>query len=75
MGALAPVALELLAPEVLAAGLLVVWLCSSALDGFVPKGESVIEPGDQVLLILDPGLEAQITPQFAPNGAGPGGAG
>jgi hypothetical protein len=25
-----------------------------------------------VLLILDPGLEAQITPQFAPNGASPG---
>ena len=26
--------------------------------GFVPKADSVIEPGDQVLLILDPGLEA-----------------
>ncbi len=37
--------------------------------GFVPKADSVIQPGDQVLLILDPGLEAQITPQFAPNGA------
>jgi len=24
-----------------------------------------------VLLILDPGLEAEITPQFAPNGARP----
>jgi trk system potassium uptake protein TrkA len=39
--------------------------------GFVPKGESLIEAGDQVLLILDPGLESQITPQFAPDGAGP----
>src|SRR5436305_8722139 len=39
--------------------------------GFVPQAESVIEPGDQVLLILDPGLESQITPQFAPNGADP----
>jgi trk system potassium uptake protein TrkA len=39
--------------------------------GFVPKEDSVIEAGDQVLLILDPGLEAQITPQFAPNGASP----
>jgi trk system potassium uptake protein TrkA len=38
--------------------------------GFVPKAESVIEAGDQVLLILDPGLEQAITPQFAPNGAG-----
>jgi trk system potassium uptake protein TrkA len=36
--------------------------------GFVPKGDSMIEPGDQVLLILDPGLESQITPQFAPDG-------
>ena len=40
--------------------------------GFVPKADSIIQPGDQVLLILDPGLEAQITPQFAPNGASPG---
>ena len=40
--------------------------------GFVPKADSVIQPGDQVLLILDPGLESQITPQFAPNGASPG---
>ena len=39
--------------------------------GFVPKADSIIQPGDQVLLILDPGLEAQITPQFAPNGASP----
>src|SRR5437588_483667 len=37
--------------------------------GFVPKADSVIEAGDQVLLILDPGLESSITPQFAPNGA------
>ncbi len=37
--------------------------------GFVPKADSVIEAGDQVMLILDPGLEADITPRFAPNGA------
>ena len=37
--------------------------------GFVPKADSLIEAGDQVLLILDPGLEKSITPQFAPNGA------
>ena len=36
--------------------------------GFVPKGDSVIEAGDQVLLILDPGLENEITPRFAPAG-------
>jgi trk system potassium uptake protein len=39
--------------------------------GFVPKGDTVIEPGDEVLLVLDPGLEEDITQQFAPNGAGP----
>jgi trk system potassium uptake protein len=33
--------------------------------GFVPKAESVIEGGDQVLLILDPGLESEITATFA----------
>ena len=39
--------------------------------GFVPRGDSVIEAGDEVLLVLDPGLEADITKQFAPNGARP----
>ena len=34
--------------------------------GFVPKADSVINAGDQVLLILDPGLENEITPRFAP---------
>jgi trk system potassium uptake protein TrkA len=37
--------------------------------GFVPKADSVIEAGDEVLLILDPGLEENITPQFASDGA------
>jgi trk system potassium uptake protein TrkA len=37
--------------------------------GFVPKADSVINAGDQVLLILDPGLEETITVQFASNGA------
>ena len=40
-------------------------------SGFVPKGESVMNAGDQVLLILDPGLESEITPRFAPNGSDP----
>jgi trk system potassium uptake protein TrkA len=38
--------------------------------GFVPKADTVVEAGDQVLLILDPGLESEITLQFAPSGAG-----
>jgi len=33
--------------------------------GFVPKGETVINAGDEVLLVLDPGLEESITAQFA----------
>jgi trk system potassium uptake protein len=34
-------------------------------EGFVPKADTVIEPGDEVLIVLDPGLEEQITRQFA----------
>ena len=41
-------------------------------DGFVPKADSVIQPGDEVLLILDPGLEAEITLQFSSAGANAG---
>ena len=37
--------------------------------GSVPRPDSVIHAGDQVLLILDPGLEGQITPKFAPAGS------
>jgi len=38
--------------------------------GFVPSADTVIEAGDQVLLVLDPGLEESITSQFAANGRG-----
>src|SRR5580700_1612387 len=41
--------------------------------GFVPKADTVIESGDEVLLVLDPGLEGSITGFFAPNGGVPGG--
>jgi trk system potassium uptake protein len=37
--------------------------------GFVPKPDTVIEDGDEVLLVLDPGLEDAITAFFAPDGA------
>ena len=36
--------------------------------GFVPKADTVIKGGDEVLLVLDPGLEKSITAQFS--GAG-----
>jgi trk system potassium uptake protein TrkA len=39
-------------------------------NGFVPQPDSLIQPGDQVLLILDPGLESEITPLFAPASGG-----
>ena len=34
-------------------------------SGFVPRGDTVIEAGDEVLLCLDPGLEDQVTPLFS----------
>jgi trk system potassium uptake protein TrkA len=40
--------------------------------GFVPKSDTVIEVGDEVLLVLDPGLEEAIMPQFMGNGRRPG---
>jgi trk system potassium uptake protein TrkA len=42
-------------------------------DGFVPKADSVIEAGDEVLIVLDPGLEESITSQFTADGAQSGG--
>jgi len=37
--------------------------------GFVPKSDTVIEAGDTVMLILDPGLESEVTLQFVPSSA------
>ena len=37
--------------------------------GFVPKGDTLINAGDEVLVVLDPGLEDAITAQFAPPAA------
>ncbi|HEV2075878.1 MAG TPA: TrkA family potassium uptake protein [Thermoleophilaceae bacterium] len=34
-------------------------------DGFVPTGDSVVEAGDEVLLVLDIGLEDDVTTLFA----------
>ena len=35
--------------------------------GFVPQADTLIESGDEVLLVLDPGLEDAITAQFTPS--------
>jgi trk system potassium uptake protein TrkA len=40
-------------------------------SGFVPKADTVVEAGDEVLVVLDPGLEDAITAQFV-NGDQPG---
>ncbi|HKH18754.1 MAG TPA: TrkA family potassium uptake protein [Solirubrobacteraceae bacterium] len=39
-------------------------------SGFVPNSDSVVEAGDEVLVVLDPGLEQDITKLFVSNGAG-----
>src|SRR5437764_191032 len=41
--------------------------------GVVPQGDTVIEAGDEVLVVLDPGLEDDITTRFAPDGRRPDG--
>jgi trk system potassium uptake protein TrkA len=38
-------------------------------SGFVPKSDSVVEAGDEVLVVLDPGLEDDITQLFVSDGA------
>jgi trk system potassium uptake protein TrkA len=49
-------------------GSLIISVLPKGGGGFVPKADTVIEIGDEVLLILDPGLEPAITAQFSPNG-------
>jgi trk system potassium uptake protein len=38
-------------------------------SGFVPKPDTVVEAGDEVLVVLDPGLEDDITAQFVGDGS------
>ncbi len=49
-------------------GALIVAVLRSEGGGFVPKADTLIKAGDEVLLVLDPGLEDAITTQFVPNG-------
>ena len=37
--------------------------------GFVPRGDAVMEPGDEVLLVLDVGLEENVTGLFSAAGS------
>src|SRR5436309_558663 len=41
--------------------------------GFVPGPETVLEPGDEVLAVLDPGMEEELKAYFGPDGASEGG--
>ena len=36
--------------------------------GFVPGPETVLEPGDEVLAVLDPGMEEELKEYFGPDG-------
>jgi trk system potassium uptake protein TrkA len=38
--------------------------------GFVPTPDTVLEPGDEILAVLDPGLEEDLKEYFGPNGTG-----
>jgi trk system potassium uptake protein len=50
-------------------GALIISVLPSGGGGYVPKADTVIEAGDEVMIILDPGLEDAITDQFSPNGS------
>ncbi|WP_354697518.1 Trk system potassium uptake protein TrkA [Paraconexibacter sp. AEG42_29] len=59
-----PAAGQRVADVVLPEGVLIISILRQG-DGFVPKPDSVIRASDEVLLVLDPGLEDSITEQFA----------
>ncbi len=65
VGANAPAAGRAVSEILLPEGSLVISVLRGG-TGFVPKPDTVIEAGDEVLLVLDPGLEDAITVQFAP---------
>ena len=64
----APVVGERVADIALPEGSLIISVLRDG-AGFVPKPDTVIADGDEVLLVLDPGLEESITAFFAPNGS------
>jgi trk system potassium uptake protein TrkA len=66
----APAAGKRVGEVTLPEGSLIISVLPKGGGGFVPKADTVIEVGDEVLLILDPGLEPAITAQFSPNGRG-----
>ncbi len=67
----APAAGRPVADVTLPEGALVISVLPKGGGGYVPKADTVIEAGDEVMIILDPGLEKDITAQFAVNGGEP----
>jgi trk system potassium uptake protein TrkA len=41
-------------------------------SGFVPNADTVLEPGDEILAVLDPTVEEDLTTYFGPDGGGDG---
>src|SRR5436305_4884728 len=67
VGSGAPAAGQKVAEVELPEGALIISVLRNG-GGFVPKADTVIEAGDEVLLVLDPGLEDHVTPQFTSRG-------
>ena len=67
----APAAGKRIAEVEMPEGALVVAVLRAEGGGFVPKPDTLIKAGDEVLVVLDPGLEDDITAQFvSDNGRG-----
>src|SRR5688572_15529979 len=67
----APAAGKVISEVVMPEGALVVAVLRAEGGGFVPKADTLIKAGDEVLVVLDPGLEDDITAQFvSDNGRG-----
>jgi trk system potassium uptake protein TrkA len=50
-------------------GALIISVLPKSGGGYVPKADTVVEAGDEVMIVLDPGLEADITRQFSAHGS------
>jgi trk system potassium uptake protein len=51
-------------------GSLLISILREGQGGFVPTPDTVLEAGDEVLAVLDPGLEEELKAYFGPDGSG-----
>src|SRR5438094_962212 len=63
VGSDAPAAGQTVAQVDLPEGALIISVLRNG-GGFVPKADTIIEAGDEVLLVLEPWVEDRVTPQF-----------